>query len=760
VPIQAPSSFARFLRNVTLTFLVAGVASALAFGFYTWQREEQEVRSNLTVLCGFLASASEAFFGNLGNGLVPLAQLLDKEGVLERPEAARAHLQEFQDRYPEVKSMAVFLPDGEMLINTAVKPQAPLPDFRKDPPYIRQLLQDMDDPRRYVIGRPEFGKALQRWRFSVRHVLRDAQGRPRFMLQAAIPLEKDGTFLHQLPVPPSSFIGLLRSDGFQQARWPVADTHEIYGRISDGPAASMIRKEPNIQAGYFRGTSYWTGSRGERIGAFARLPRGDMYAYVSAPVSYLWDRWWRHNAPVFLMFAAFLALFSFVAYRVALRERQHSQELIGQARRDALTGLPNRAAAEEMMQFCIRMSNTLSRQFSVLFVDIDRFKDINDSLGHSVGDQLLVAVAKVIKDTLRDEGMLSRLGGDEFLAVLPMRGVESAVSVTERLIDAFRAPLRVGDHLLQVTPSIGIAQFPEHGNDIGTLLKHADTAMYEAKRQGGNAFSVYMDQLGERVRQRVEVERQLREAIHNDSFRMVYQPVVDMRNGRIVGAEALVRWVRADGTVLMPSHFIGVAEESGLIHELGEWVLRDTLAQSKCWSDAGHDLWVAINISPRQFQDPNLTTKIAAALRESGVQPQRVELEITETVAMLNPETSMRVLGNLKAMGLRIAIDDFGTGYSSLGYLKRIPADKVKIDKSFIDGIDREADGTAIVHTVLALARAMEKAVVAEGIETKEQFDALRNLNCCFGQGYWIGRPVLPGDFIRMVERGQPVVGT
>jgi diguanylate cyclase (GGDEF)-like protein len=741
------------LRNAVLAFILAGTTALVAYSVYSWEREEQEVRGNLTILSSFLAAVSQSFFDNLGNGLAPLGQLLDQNRVLSEPEASRRHLLEFQKHYPEISAMAAFAPDGRMLVNTAVKPGDPLPDFRKDPPYIQHLLRDMESREPYVVGAPEYGKAIQRWRFALRHVVRDQKGRPRLLIQAAIPLEREGGFLHQFPIPPGSFIGLLRADGYQQARWPIESPSSIYGHISKGPIAEVVRADPGVQSGFTRGMSYWKGGEGQRVVAFTRLARGDMYAYVSAPWSYIWRQWWSHNAPVLLLSVLFLAASSIAAYRIRMHEKSHREALIAQARRDGLTGLPNRAAAEEMMGFCINMSRTLACQFSVLFVDIDRFKDINDSLGHAVGDQLLVAVSKVMKEVLRDEGMLSRLGGDEFLVVLPTRNVDAAVSITERLLEAFNSPLQVGEHSLQVTPSIGIAQFPEHGEDIGTLLKHADTAMYEAKRQGRNAFSVYMDQLGERVRERVETEHLLREAVRQDSFKMVYQPILDMVSGRIVGAEALVRWVHPDGTVVLPSHFIGIAEDSGLIHPLGEWVLLTTLAQLKAWNDAGHDLWVAVNISPRQFQDPNLLAKIDMALRKSGVPPERLELEITESVAMLNPEASLRIMNNLKSMGLRIAIDDFGTGYSSLSYLKRIPADKVKIDKSFVDGIDKEVDDTAIVHMVLALAEVLEKTVVAEGVETAEQFRALRGLNCRYAQGYWISRPLLPSDFIRMVEQ-------
>ena len=748
-----PTSFTRLLRNSVLALLIGGTAALIAYCLHSWDREEKEVRENLLVQSSFLASASQSFFENVGNGLKPLGQLLENNDILQNPEASRGLLEEFRDRYPEIVAMAVFTPEGVALINTSAKLGEPLPDFRNDPPYLKNFLADMVNPKPYVIGSPEFGKVIKRWRFTIRRVMRDKNGRPRFLMQAAIPLEKEGTFLHQLPIPPQSFMGLLRNDGYQQARWPIENPSAIYGKISDGPVAQAVRKNPGIQSGYSEGESYWTDSKGSRVGGFTRLARADMYAYVSAPWSYVWQQWWIHNAAVLILSMLFLLATAAGAHRIWIREKTHRHELISQARRDALTGLPNRAAAEEMIQFCINTSNTLDHKFSLLFIDMDRFKDINDSLGHALGDRLLIKIAGLIRAALRDDGMLSRLGGDEFLVVLPGRNVDTAVDIAELLIGAFKKPFQVGDHTLQLTPSIGIAQYPEHGDDIDTLLKHADTAMYEAKRQGRNAFSVYMDQLGEQVLERVEMENLLRQALERNLFRLYYQPVVDMKNGRVVGAEALLRWVREDGLVIMPQSFIGIAEESGLIHPMGEWVLRNALEQVKAWNDAGHDLWVSINISPRQFKDPNLIDRIQSALNEIGVDANQLGVEITETVAMLNPEESSRILGRLKEMGIRIAIDDFGTGYSSLSYLKRIPADKVKIDKSFVDGINQEVDDTAIVHTILALADILGKQVVAEGVETEDQYIALNGLHCDLAQGYWLSRPVPPDDFTTHLGR-------
>ena len=751
--------FALALRKAVGIFVLASVVAAVVYGVYSWQREQADVKKNLAIMSGFLASASQSFFDNMGNGLEPLGQLLQQIDVLEHPESARAHLLKYQSIHPQVGAMALFAPTGEMLINTVVAPGQPLPSFIKDPPYIKQLMTDMRSEARYTIGRPEYGKALAQWRFAFRYVVRDPAGKPQFLLQAAIPLEREGTFLHRMPVPPASYIGLLRKDGYQQARWPVEDPKRIYGQRSPGPAAKKIAANPGDKTGVFGGVSPWSPQDGERIGAYTQLANIDMYAYISSPASYVAQQWWRHNTPVLLSFLFCLALFAVGAYRVSGREQTHSQELVNQARRDALTGLPNRAAIDEILRDTIKLSRDHEQEFAVLFVDLDRFKDINDAYGHMVGDQLLIAAANAIQASLRDGDVLGRFGGDEFTILLRDSNVASASAITERLLHAFQIPMVVGARQLQITPSVGIAIYPGHGTDIDTLIKHADTAMYEAKRQGGRAYSVYAEEQGVRVHQRLQIEHELRDAIKHDELRLVYQPIVNMHNGQIVGAEALLRWQPREGALRLPDEFIGIAESSGLIIAIGEWVLNTACAQAKAWSKTGQDLWIAVNLSAHQFQDPHLVAKVAAVLRNTRLDASRLELEITESAAMRDPEMSIRILGSLKSRGVHIAIDDFGTGYSSLSYLKRIPADKIKIDKSFVDGINTDVDDTAIVRTILALVNSMEKTSLAEGIETEAQFRALRSMGCHHAQGYWISPPIDADSFSALLEtRGLQIV--
>ncbi len=750
--------FSRMLRKALLTFLMVGVIGLTAYGLHSWKREERDLRDNLLILSSFLASASQAFFDDLGNGLAPLGELLEQLNVLKNPEAARPHLLNFQKRHPQVRAVAVFAPNGAMLINTAGKPGAPLPDFRLDPPYLKQLFEDMGSREPYTLGPPEFGKVIKLWRFSVRHVVRDRKGRAKFLVQAAVPLEKEGTFLHQLPVPPDSYIGLLRSDGYQQARFPVVDDMSTYGRVSPGPVASMVRENPQIHDGTFSAASPWVAGDKKRVGAFTRLSRAEMYAYISVPFSFLLQRWWQHNAPILLSFVLFFFLFLAIAYRVTKREGLHSRELITQANRDMLTGLPNRANLNNILNANIESAAAGGKKFALLFLDLDRFKGINDTFGHALGDKLLVGVAGSIQPLLRLGDVLGRFGGDEFLLILPGSDESGVVLITRRILDAFRKPFEIDGRSLRITPSIGIAIYPEHGRDIETLLKHADTAMYESKRLGRNAYTVYMDQMGRRVRDRLVMEHQLRDALQSESFRLHYQPIVDMQSGEIVAVEALIRWQMADGKLRMPGEFIHVAEDSAMIIPLGEWVLRTACLQQKKWLAAGLDLGMAVNLSTRQFLDPHLMDKVMNIVRETGVEASRLKLEVTESAAMHNPEESVEILCALTEKGVKIAIDDFGTGYSSLSYLRRIPADTIKIDRMFVEGLGDQLQDETIVRTVIALANALGKVTVAEGIETGEQYAAIRAMGCNYAQGYLISMPLSAEDLSKLLGRGTKLI--
>lgn len=743
--MSARSPFSRLLRRAFYAFVAAGLLGFVALGIISWDREQADERENLAVVSGFLASATQAFFDDLGHGLDPLGQLLLQIDVVNHPEAARSALEKFKKRYPQIGAMAVIDTRGRMLINTSLPPGAALPDYRHTPDYMISFRAALADAGLYTIGRPEYGQVLREWRFPFRYTMRDEQGRPLFMIQAAIPLQTGMDFLRNVSLPSNSLVGILREDGFQQARWPVDDPGKVYGRRLNGPLIKVLRTQPGRRDGYFTGFSPWMYTDQQRLGAYSHLATLPMYAYVSIPYGHIWAKWWEHNSPVLGVFLVFVAIFGVISYWVRVHERQHSDELLNQARRDSLTGLTNRAGAEALLEQQIRASRESGRPFSIMFFDLDRFKDINDTLGHGVGDQLLIEVGKRSAATLRHNDLLARLGGDEFLIILPDCTPEAAARTAQRLINVFETPFQVARHRLKMSCSIGLAFFPDHGTDRETLLKHADTAMYEAKRLGRSGFACFEAGLGERLQQRLTLEAKLRDALVKQQLRLHYQPIVDLESGRILYAEALLRWSDDEGVEHSPARFIPVAEESGLILPLGEWVLKTACAQAKAWLDQGFDLGVAVNLSTRQFQDPDLLGKVTSVIAACSLPPSRLELEITEGAAMLDAESSVEVLGALKRIGVRIAIDDFGTGYSSLSYLKRLPADTIKIDKNFVDGVADESEDRAIVRAIIALAHALDKHTIAEGIETAEQKRALEKAGCQHGQGYLFSRP-LPAD--------------
>jgi diguanylate cyclase (GGDEF)-like protein len=741
------STFPQVLRLAFLASIILGTVAMGIAGYWSWQREVREVNSNLQIQAGFLASASQAVFDNLGNGLAPLGELLQTHDVLNHPEQARPLLEKFQARFPEVGSMAVIRPDGLMLINTASTPGEALPDFRKDLPYLDQFKTSLTSNSAYILGPPEYGKILKQWRFPFRYSVRDEMGVPLFVIQAAIPLESRGIYLYDLPLPPSSFIGLLREDGLQQARWPSSNPNAIYGRPSPGPLAKLRREQPNMKEGLFSGYSSWINSEKQRIGAFKRLLHLPIYAYVSIPMSYVFEHWWRNNLPTLGTFLVYLAIFAYVAHRVTRHERIHSTELHGQARLDGLTGTPNRTGADERLKRQLHLAAETGQSFAVLFIDMDRFKDINDTLGHSAGDELLAEVVRRLSTHLHQDDTLARVGGDEFMVILPGADVDTAQQTAEHLIKAFTEAFYVHGRKIQTSCSIGAAVFPEHGSSREDLLKCADTAMYEAKRAGRNRFALYEERFGATRQRRLALQEQLQRALEQHQFLLHYQPILDLQSRRIVAAEALLRWQDESGCQHSAADFVSVAEESGLILTLGEWILNQACEQAQAWANAGFPIRMAVNLSPRQFQATNLVDQVRQALQRTGLPPAALELEITESTAMDDPESSIRVLTELKALGVSIAIDDFGTGYSSLSYLKRIPADKLKIDKSFVDGVATESEDAAIVRTVLALAASLDIETIAEGIEQEAQLQALLDLGCKLGQGYLFSRPLAPNAF-------------
>ena len=451
-----------------------------------------------------------------------------------------------------------------------------------------------------------------------------------------------------------------------------------------------------------------------------------------------------------------------VAEDITERKEQESR-LAFLAYHDGLTKLPNRALLHDRVEQMIMRASRDSRWFILMFIDLDRFKEVNDSVSHEAGDAVLIQTATRLIEATRGGDTVARHGGDEFVVAAPNIYTEQqAAELAQRIVDAVSAPLHIGEQEMVVSASVGIAFYPRDGETVSELLRNADAAMYIAKKAGCDRYRFYDSELNARRRPRLKMEAALRRAVDRNEFTVYYQSEIDVATGRRMGFEALVRWDHPKEGLLSPSSFIGLAEETGLILPLGEWVLREACRQAKQWLDAGHaERFVAVNLSARQFRDIDLVKLVESALANSGLPPQCLELEITESMVMDDPAQSAEIVRALRTLGVRISLDDFGTGYSSLAYLKRFAIDKLKIDRSFVADITSDADAAAIATAIIAMAHRLRLQVVAEGVETDAQFGYLRQHHCDFAQGYLFSQPLPPDECALRANAGieLPVTG-
>jgi diguanylate cyclase (GGDEF)-like protein len=428
--------------------------------------------------------------------------------------------------------------------------------------------------------------------------------------------------------------------------------------------------------------------------------------------------------------------------------RLADQRVVHMAHHDALTGLPNRTLLADRVGQAIARAHRSGGKLAVLFLDLDRFKNVNDSFGHAVGDMLLTAVSARLTASRREEDTVARLGGDEFIVSIPdVADAAEAESVAARILSDLAKPFTINGHQLHADVSIGIALYPRDGDTAETLMRNADTAMYHAKESGRGNYQFFSEQLTERVSRRLSTETNLRRALERGEFTVHYQPLMNLATGRVDGAEALLRWPQQDDRLVSPVEFIPIAEETGLIVPLGEWVLLEACAQAQAWQAMHPGLRIAVNLSARQFRQKNLIGMIEQVLGESRLHPSLLELELTEGMLMHNVEEATHILARLDEIGVRLAIDDFGTGYSSLSYLKRFPIHTLKIDRSFVRDISTDPDDAAIVTAIVAMARSLNLRVTAEGVETEEQAAFLRSLTCDQAQGFHFGRPMPSAEF-------------
>jgi len=428
-----------------------------------------------------------------------------------------------------------------------------------------------------------------------------------------------------------------------------------------------------------------------------------------------------------------------------ISEQKEAEEKINRlAYFDNLTGLPNRGMFLERLHQSLALAARDGEMLSLVFLDLDNFKDVNDTLGHAAGDKLLCDVALRLSGCIRESDVLARLGGDEFVVLLTSVGCQDRISTAvQRMLDIFATPFDIDGSAVYSSASIGIALYPDDSHDASSLFRSADTAMYHAKNQGRGQFRFFSAEMNQKIMRRVALENSLRQGLERGEFFLVYQPQWDLKTNRMVGAEVLLRWQSAEFGLMPPSEFISLTEDSGLIFSIGEWVLKSACQQARRWADAGHPGFkVAVNVSGKQLKQADFVAMLTGIIRETGIDPRVLELEFTESVIMENAETTIETLSALKRMGVQLSIDDFGTGYSSLNYLKHFPVDRIKIDRSFVADVNRSNDDAAIVEAIISMGRSLSLKVLAEGVENSDQLHHLTALGCDEVQGFYLAKPM------------------
>jgi diguanylate cyclase (GGDEF)-like protein/PAS domain S-box-containing protein len=490
---------------------------------------------------------------------------------------------------------------------------------------------------------------------------------------------------------------------------------------------------------------------------FAQVVRGEIQP---APVEFRFRRAngsWIHLEAVGTNLLHYPGIEGVVLTSRDITQRKLAEERIQYlAQHDTLTDLPNRVLMRDRLNISMAQAQRWHQVIAAMLIDLDRFKVLNDTFGPVVGDEILREMAERLRQCTREGDTVARLGGDEFMILLPnLASARGAATVAQKVLQSVAQPLEVGGQEVFLSASIGVSLYPDDAADADDLIRNADTAMYSAKRRGRNNYQFYTEDLNLQMRERLVIEHGLRLAEQRNELRLVYQPKIELGQRTVTGLEALVRWHHPALGLIMPDRFIPIAEETGLIVPIGEWVLRTACQQIRAWCDEGLHLRVSVNLSARQFRQENLAQTICRILAETGVPPQYLELEITESDVMENAESAIATLNELKGKGVDISIDDFGTGYSSLSYLKRFPLDILKIDRSFVRDVPANEDDAAIVGAIIALARSMDIKVVAEGVETESQADFLDRSGCDSAQGHFFSPPVPPED-VRKLVVGRP----
>jgi len=770
-----PRAAQRTLRNIRVGFAAMALLLLLfelISAWRSWQIEKEHEFGYLSSIARITGNSLDAYFDRYRETLSRLAEELAKQGVENDLPGAQALIRKVVQANPELRRIGITLPDGHILMTDDIKLNGQIPATSSSPSF-KLAVEELQRGQSMSIAWTSKSVFNDEWIMPLRSAVRSASGEVLYVLSAALPVAEQQHFWRGIALPPGSSIGMLRDDAYVVSRYPTPTTmsyEETYGTPRSGALTEYLRRNNFPVSGSVEG--YNSVAKADYLWAFQRLGAYPITVFVTTPMAQVQAKWLSQFQ--FSLLLSFMLLgggylgYRWIAARLIAWERErelNEAQFERLAFYDSLTHLPNRRLMLNRLGNALASSARHGRNGALMLIDLDNFKALNDTLGHDVGDQLLVEVALRLNSVIRRTDTAARLGGDEFVIILEdldasdsalIQAEHVALKILAQLGKSYRLRLGVNgdgsERSHECTSSIGISMFREHSVTVDELLKRADTAMYQAKAAGRNMLRFFDPNMQAVVTARAALEVDLRKAIADSQFVLHYQAQVNS-SGRVIGAEALVRWQHPERGLVFPDEFIALSEDSGLILPLGLWVLETACSQLANWAtrtETAH-LTLAVNVSACQFKLPDLVAQVLAVLDRSGAPPDRLKLELTESLLFDNAEDIIGKMNALKARGVGFSLDDFGTGYSSLSYLKRLPLDQLKIDQSFVRDVLSDPNDASIARTIVALAHSLGLDVIAEGVETGAQRDFLANSGCHAYQGYFFSKPVSIDSFEQLL---------
>jgi diguanylate cyclase (GGDEF)-like protein len=741
-----------------LSFIL--LAAFLAYAYSSWREVHDDLEIELGYLNRILNKSTADNLSHYETILRILGNRLMEAGVEKNSERSRQLLEELLEINPELGGYGLARSDGQLLIVSGIEPGKRLPNLLDNPDSAETFRQTIQSAR-LVVGRTYYFDLLEKWITPIRIAIRDDQGNVALVMTSGVILKTDEITWNAIEIPEGSRISLVRQDGFNQLTRPTL-TSEEYKTNYNNPLQSSC-----MQA-IIRSYNNEGMTRDRDCGAYIKasiIPSYNLYSVLQTDISHVRNTWLnRMLLPVMVYLLLFgSSIFVYLAARKMQlssdNERaRHEQILLFQANHDELTLLPNRMRIMDRLEQSILDSNRTGKTIALLFLDLDNFKTINDTLGHLIGDALLKQAAERLNECVRATDTVARLGGDEFLILLrEFKNTDDIHKISNKILEAFRKPFQIEQRSLYSTASIGISMYPGDGNDAHDLLKTADTAMYQAKDDGRNRYCFFSSAMNERSLRRMEIENHLRKALANNEFSLVYQPQVQLTANTYSGVETLLRWNNPELGMVSPAEFIPVAEETGLINDIGLFVLDQSIKEISCVEkETRSEITLAMNVSAMQLQDDTFLNHIENIISSGERAAERIECEITETMVVDKTTRTREALNRLYQLGVKIAIDDFGTGYSSLSYLAKLPVNTLKIDQSFIFDTPYDFNHTQLTQTIIAMSKGLGLEVIAEGVENTEQANFLIDEGCDFGQGYLYARPMPANELIEFINTHKP----